>query len=114
MIYQNGAWRKETGLTLDPTGKPLEPVVLIKKGSIYKGGSMKKFKALTGNGTPIITVAAENIEEARKEIHEQLRRPGRFDYFGTWTKGGYKVKESEVVRGDHFGAINPELLKEKQ
>ena len=44
MIYQNNAWRKETGLTLGPTGKPLEPVVLIKKGSIYKGGKMKKFE----------------------------------------------------------------------
>ena len=26
MIYQNSAWRKETGMTLDPTGQPLEPI----------------------------------------------------------------------------------------
>ena len=42
MIYQNSAWRKATGFSLDPTGKPLEPVVEIKKGSIYKGNEIKK------------------------------------------------------------------------
>jgi len=26
MIYQNSAWRKETGMTLDPLGQPLEPI----------------------------------------------------------------------------------------
>lgn len=73
---------------------------------------MKKFKALTGNGTPIITVADKNRDDAFNRIREQLRRPGRFDYFEAWVIGGFKIEESEVVRGDHFGAINPELLKE--
>jgi len=26
MIYQNSAWRKETGMTLDPLGQLLEPI----------------------------------------------------------------------------------------
>jgi len=31
MIYQNSAWRNETGMTLDPLGRPLEPIVKVDK-----------------------------------------------------------------------------------
>ena len=37
MIYQNSAWRKETGMTLDPLGQPLEPVLKINKPSTLIG-----------------------------------------------------------------------------
>ena len=44
MIYQNSAWRKATGgLKLDPTGKPLEPTVKIKR---LRKGSNIKFKCM--------------------------------------------------------------------
>ena len=66
-MYQNKAWRDETGFTLDLTGKPLEPVALIKKGSIYKGGKMSKPKLkLIGEDGNVFFVLGKAIREARK------------------------------------------------
>ena len=75
---------------------------------------MKKFKAITGNGSPIITVVAENRDDAFDRIREQLRCPGRFSYFEAWVVGGFKLEEAEVVRGDHFGAVNTDLFKKEK
>lgn len=47
-----------------------------------------KFTAVFANGMRIISVLAKNETEARKEITEQLSRPGRTSYLSAWKKDG--------------------------
>jgi len=57
---------------------------------------MKKFTAVFGkhNGR-IISVGAETKEEARKEVHRQLARPGRHDAHNRWKQDGEQLIVSE-------------------
>ena len=47
--------------------------------------------AVRANGMRIISVGANSEQEARKEIKEQLSRPGRTDYLEAWKKDGSLV-----------------------
>lgn len=126
MIYQNSAWRKKTGLKLDPTGKPLEPVALIKKGSIYKGGKMKelkkgtkiKFKAMndfTGDmmqhegrveGGPKEIKKIQPIEYGELPDDEEIYLVVREDNFGNTLRHVVSVDEiSEVKEIDNKEAL---------
>ena len=53
-----------------------------------KGVTNMKFTAVFANGMRIISVLAKNETEARKEITEQLSRPGRTSYLSAWKKDG--------------------------
>ena len=54
---------------------------------------MKRYMALDGRERSIITVAADDEQEAVEKIREQLDRPGRRVYLAQWLDGGAIVKE---------------------
>jgi hypothetical protein len=66
---------------------------------------MKRYVALDGRGRSIITVAADDEQEAAERIREQLDRPGRRVYLNQWLEGGSRVAEKPATcepesRGD--------------
>jgi hypothetical protein len=66
---------------------------------------MKRYVALDGRGRSIITVAADDEQEAAEKIREQLDRPGRRVYLAQWLEGGAVVEEKPATcepgpRGD--------------
>lgn len=52
---------------------------------------MKRFRAVSGKGHPIITVGADSEAEARERVEEQLNRPGRRQYLHQWRDGGGRL-----------------------
>ena len=54
---------------------------------------MKTYTALDKNGWSIVTVFAENEDQARDKIRDQLDRPGRRGYLKNWIDAGKPVKE---------------------
>jgi hypothetical protein len=59
---------------------------------------MKRYVALDGRGRSIITVAADDEQEATERIRGQLDRPGRRVYLAQWLEGGAVVEEKVVPR----------------
>lgn len=57
---------------------------------------MKRFQAQTNRGLGIITVLADNEEEAKKRIEEELsKNPSRKPYLNQWKEDGEIVVEKE-------------------
>jgi hypothetical protein len=59
---------------------------------------MKRYVALDGRGRSIVTVAADDEQEAAERIREQLDRPGRRVYLAQWLEGGAVVEEKAAPR----------------
>lgn len=59
---------------------------------------MKRYVALDRRGRSIITVAADDEQEAAVMIREQLDRPGRRVYLAQWLDGGERVAEKPATR----------------
>lgn len=57
---------------------------------------MKRYKALTKQGAPILSVIADDEAEARRRIREQLDRPGRRQLLRQWEAGGERIRAEEV------------------
>lgn len=56
---------------------------------------------LTSNGTPrIISVYANNKDNALSEIIEQLGKPGRESILAQWQRNGSRVIETTDVYGE--------------
>ena len=53
---------------------------------------MKRYRAKTKGGSPIISVWADDEEEARARIREQLDRPGRRPFLRQWEESGEIVE----------------------
>lgn len=75
---------------------------------------MLKYKATSANCSPIVTVIAENEEDAKTQILETLGKVGREDYLEAWVVGGYRMEEAEIVKGDHFGGMNKDLFNKEE
>jgi len=66
----------------------------------------RKYTAVfSANRSRIISVHAENQDDANAKIEEQLRRPGRMDAFVRWVEDGRLVLRED---GEYFGDANPE------
>jgi hypothetical protein len=53
-------------------------------------------RSAEGRGDRIISVLAENEDDARKQIVEQLSRPGRTDYLAWWRATGEHILVEEL------------------
>ena len=52
----------------------------------------KKYVALYGRNTHILSVVADSEDKARKRIREQLNRPGRRQLLKRWQDDGEQIK----------------------
>ena len=52
----------------------------------------KRYIALYGRNTHILSVVADSKNEARRHIREQLNRPGRRRLLRRWQDDGEKIK----------------------
>ena len=72
MIYQNSAWRNETGLTLDPLGQPLEPIA--------KGEKMETTKTWEEKIRSGEMRAEKGLDTSSNSVYSRLRKLGLSDF----------------------------------
>lgn len=56
---------------------------------------MSRFVAVTTAGLRIMSVKASSVDEASREIVEQLARPGRYHTLAIWKRDGKKLIEEK-------------------
>ncbi len=52
----------------------------------------KRYRALTKQGAPILSVIADDEAEAKRRIREQLDRRGRRQFLQQWEEGGERLE----------------------
>ena len=66
---------------------------------------LRPYNGITRNGSTIISVEADNFENAERLIVEELSKPGRTDVLESWTRQG-KLIELEYTDSEDPAAID--------